>query len=146
MRAPQVRSLGREDPLEEGLATAPVVLPEEPPDRGLLSAEAEEEHYATWCAHTPQTQSPHPTAAERTPASAGELPPNTATPRNAARFGPGTRHYRYREMVGRLPACLPASLPRPGTVGLATSGKYRERTLKDFLVLSRRGGKTERWW
>ena len=28
MRAPQVRSLGREDPLEEGLATAPVVLPD----------------------------------------------------------------------------------------------------------------------
>ena len=73
------------------------------------------------------------------------LPHITATPRNTARFGPSTRHYRYREMAG-LPDCLPASLPLPGTGGLATSGRSRERTLKDFLILCRRGGKTKRWW
>lgn len=89
---------------------------------------------------------PAPTRCGQNPASACYLPHVTATPRNTARFGPGTRHYRYREMAGCLPACLPASLPLPVTVGLATSGKYRERTLKDFLVLSRRGGKTKRWW
>ena len=55
----RVRSLGWEDPLEEGVATHPVLLPGDPMDRGAWRATGPgvtelDTTEATWHAHTPE--------------------------------------------------------------------------------------------
>lgn len=102
VQPPQVRCPGRENPVEEGLATAPVLLPGELPDRGVLSADAE------WCAHTPQNQSPHRPAVDKT----RRLPVTSLTslqrhviPRDLDPVHGTTDIARWRD------ACLPAGLP-----------------------------------
>ena len=121
---------------------------ENPRTEGLCPQRRTRSTDATWRAHTPQNQSPHPTAVDKTPAPACL---STSYYCNATEYREIWTQYSALQISRDggptcRPACRPACLPPPGTGGLATSGRSRERTLKDFLILSWRGGKTKRSW